>query len=213
MALDLGTGTGQAVLRRARNNRDELVIGIDADAAAIAEASRRAAGSPRRGGLPNAIFLAAGAEGLPGPLVGRVDSLTVALPWGSLLRGVLRPDEPLMQSIARCLSSRGEIEILISAVGRDAVDGQALETPDDAAAFAGRYESAGFLVLEFRLAGESDVARLSAAWARRLGIPARRPAWIFRIRQESRASPAGVAHRAGTDRAARPASRAPSSAG
>ena len=89
MVLDLGTGSGKAVLRRARQRPEELVIGLDADARAMADASRRAAGPARRGGLPNALFVAASAEELPGIVAGRVDTLTIALPWGSLLRGLL----------------------------------------------------------------------------------------------------------------------------
>jgi hypothetical protein len=50
------------VLAAARARPDTLVIGVDANAAAMAEASRRAA---RRGALPNALFAVAAAEHPP----------------------------------------------------------------------------------------------------------------------------------------------------
>lgn len=61
MALDLGTGDGRTVLAAASARPDTLVI-VDANAAAMAESSRRAA---RRGALPNALFAVAAAEHPP----------------------------------------------------------------------------------------------------------------------------------------------------
>lgn len=62
MALDLGTGDGRHVLALARARTDTLVIGVDANAAGMLEASRRAA---RRGALRNALFAVAAAEHPP----------------------------------------------------------------------------------------------------------------------------------------------------
>jgi 16S rRNA (adenine(1408)-N(1))-methyltransferase len=62
VAIDLGTGDGRSVLAAAAARADALVIGVDASAAAMAEASRRAA---RRGALPNALFAVAAAEHPP----------------------------------------------------------------------------------------------------------------------------------------------------
>lgn len=62
MAVDLGTGDGRHVLAAAAERPDALVIGVDANAAAMAEASRRA---ERRGALPNALFAVAAAEHPP----------------------------------------------------------------------------------------------------------------------------------------------------
>jgi 16S rRNA (adenine(1408)-N(1))-methyltransferase len=50
------------VLAAAAARPDTLVIGVDASAAGMAEASRRAA---RRGALPNALFAVAAAEDPP----------------------------------------------------------------------------------------------------------------------------------------------------
>jgi 16S rRNA (adenine(1408)-N(1))-methyltransferase len=183
VAVDLGTGSGQAVLRRARLNSSELVVGIDADARTMAEASRRAASSPRRGGLPNALFLAAAAEELPGALACRADNVTIALPWGSLLRGLLTADVGLLASIIGMLRADGELEVLLSATDRDsATDSVILESEADAASFSAALDSEQLRVVECRPASESDVYRLSSAWGRRLGIPRHRRAWVFRAR-------------------------------
>jgi hypothetical protein len=169
VSIDIGTGAGQAVLRRAREHPAELVIGLDADARAMSDASRRASATERRGGLPNVIFLAAAVEELPGLLSGTADRVSVALPWGSLL---------------------------LSATDRDsAAAGSSLEDDDDVARLAAAYEALGLQVVERRPARESDVDRLSSAWGRRLGIPARRRAWLIRGCRQPPASGAGLGGR------------------
>jgi len=50
VSVDLGTGDGRYVLAEAVAHPDRLVIGVDAGAAAMVEAARRAAGRPTRGG-------------------------------------------------------------------------------------------------------------------------------------------------------------------
>jgi 16S rRNA (adenine(1408)-N(1))-methyltransferase len=62
VTLDLGTGDGRHVLATAAQRPDTLVIGVDANAAGMAEASRRAA---RRDALANALFAVAAAEHPP----------------------------------------------------------------------------------------------------------------------------------------------------
>jgi 16S rRNA (adenine(1408)-N(1))-methyltransferase len=62
VAIDLGTGDGRFVLAAAAARPDTLVIGLDANAAGMAEASRRAA---RKDALPNALFAVAAAEHPP----------------------------------------------------------------------------------------------------------------------------------------------------
>jgi 16S rRNA (adenine(1408)-N(1))-methyltransferase len=172
------------VLRRARAEPTTLVVGIDPNAAALREASHSAARATKRGGLANAIFLAGTAEELPGPLAGCADLLTVALPWGSLLRALVTPEPDALARFAQVLKPRGDIELLLSTVPTDSAP-RLLGTEQDAEDLACAYESAGLFVAEVRPATAADVGRMSSAWGRRLGIPDRRRAWIYRLRNES----------------------------
>jgi len=182
--VDLGTGTGQAVLRRARLHPEDLVVGVDPDASAMADSSRRASVSSRKGGLPNAMFLVASAEDLPGPLCGLVDEVTIALPWGSLLRGVLTADELLLRNLSAQLKAGGDVEILVSATDRDAAAaGLTLQTAADAERLGLWLQSGALKLVDCRQATESDVRRLSSGWGQRLGIPNRRQAWVFRLQK------------------------------
>nr|HMO97468.1 hypothetical protein [Tepidiformaceae bacterium] len=78
-------------MERARRERGRGFAGIDPNHAGLVEASRKAAASEKKGGLPNARFVLAAAEGLPGPFVSCATSLSILFPWGSLLRAAVLP--------------------------------------------------------------------------------------------------------------------------
>ena len=107
------------MLTAAAAEPDTLVVGVDANAAAMAEASRRAARRPDRGGLANALFVVAAAEALPAGLDGLADRVTVHFPWGSLLRGLLAADPAVLGGLARVLRPGATLSMLVSATDRD----------------------------------------------------------------------------------------------
>lgn len=179
--MDIGTGDGRAVLARARRDPSTLVVGVDSDAEAMRRTSQRAAAKPARGGLANALFLVAAAETLPGPLCGRADIVTVSLPWGALLRGLVTADPRFVEPLVATLRARGVLQLLLSIGPSDRRMG--LDPMDEHAAdrLAAAYRQFGLVPLEARLAADSDVAALHSTWARRLGIPRARQGWVFRF--------------------------------
>jgi 16S rRNA (adenine(1408)-N(1))-methyltransferase len=112
--IDVGTGDGRHVLDVARAAPERLVIGIDAVAENMAEASRKAAASPRKGGLANALFFRAAAERLPGPFAGRADQVTVNYPWGSLMRIVAEPDPSGLEALRGLCKPGAELRVLLN---------------------------------------------------------------------------------------------------
>ncbi len=178
------------MLRRAAREPRTFFIGVDADAAAMIEASRRAARPAQRGGTPNAMFVVAAAEALPRELDGRADLVTVALPWGSLLRGLLCPDEQMLAAIGATLRADGELELLVSTTERDGIELVLNDATVDR--LTADYGRAGFGCIEARRATTDDVERLSSGWGRRLGIPESRPAWLLRFRYAGVAGASGL---------------------
>ncbi len=174
MVVDVGTGDGRSVVARARRSPGELILGIDAWADAMREASRRAAAAPARGGLPNARFFIEAAEALPGPLAGAADLVTVTMPWGSLLRGVLGRDEAVLRGLAGLLTDRGRLEALISVTPRDRVPGIAQLGSAHREAIALAAGDAGLRLVAFRPATPDEVTATDSSWGRRLGA---RPVW------------------------------------
>lgn len=181
VVLDVGTGGGTALLRRARRAPEVYFIGVDAAAERMREASHRGARLIERGGTPNASFIAAAAEELPGGLANIADEVNVVLPWGSLLQGVLAADEVMVGRLVGLLRAGGKLELLLSVVESDtAVDSPPLDE-ERARSLAADLERLGLTSEEVRLAEESDIDRLGSSWGRRLGIPSQREAWILRF--------------------------------
>lgn len=147
----------------------------------MAEASRRAARNARRGGLPNALFVAAAAEALPGELSGIVTSLTVQFPWGSLLRGLLRAEAQLLRGIVRVCRPGAGVTLLLSVTERDHVSGFDVFDAGGVERLATAYAAHGLLLREGRPATAAELAASHSSWAKRLDAGGRRPAWLLRF--------------------------------
>jgi len=179
VTIDAGTGDGRAVLAAARRDPATLVLGLDANAASMAEASRRAAGPARKGGFPNAAFVVAAAEAPPAELHGLAELVSVQLPWGSLLRGVVGRDEVVATGLAGLVTPTGTIELLLAPIDRDGLDGiptsQRGLIDGATAAFAPR----GFAIDAVCELTPSDLRSSGSSWARRLD----RSATLIRLRR------------------------------
>jgi hypothetical protein len=72
--------------------------------------------------------------------------------------------------------------VLASVVERDltAVGLRSSPGQDVLTRFACAIRATGLRVIECRPAQRDDVAQLDSSWAKRLGIPERRPAWLLR---------------------------------
>jgi 16S rRNA (adenine(1408)-N(1))-methyltransferase len=174
---DIGTGDGRAVLTRAAAEPVSLVIGVDAAAGLMAEASRRAA----RRGPANAIFLAAGAASLADtPLAGRVDLVTVTFPWGSLLRGVLGLEPAVLAGVAALVAPSGRVEVLASVVPSDQIDGVATLDAGWEPAIRSAWAGVGLELAPMRPATAVEIVASRSSWARRLD-PARVSRMVWRL--------------------------------
>jgi 16S rRNA (adenine(1408)-N(1))-methyltransferase len=142
-------------------------VGLDAVAAPMARASRRAARAETRGGRPNVLFVVAGIEAPPAELIGRADLVTVRFPWGSLLRGLLGLDPPAMAGLSSLVAPGGSLDALVSIEARDGL-GDARRSLTDGR-LAASWSGSGFEVEEIRPARPSEVAASGSSWARRLG--------------------------------------------
>jgi 16S rRNA (adenine(1408)-N(1))-methyltransferase len=176
VAVDLGTGDGRRVLAVAGEQPDTLAIGLDANAAAMADSSRRA--SRGRAALPNALFAVAAAEQPPEALHGLAGSLTVNFPWGSLLRGLLGEDDAVLAGVARLMAPGAEGAVLLSVMPRDRLP---LPVPAPAS-LSPVYERHGLDLIEMRPATPEEVAGSGSSWAKRLRAGRERPVTLLRLR-------------------------------
>jgi len=170
-------------MARARAEPGAFVIGIDASASAMAEASRRAARPVSRSGISNALFVVAAAERPPRELRGIADELTINFPWGSLLRGALAVDDTAARGIAALLKPGARLTALVSVTPRDSLELGAMDEPGALNLLAGRWANHGLKLVSVCLATEADVAAIRSTWARRLGVGRSRPAWCVVLRR------------------------------
>jgi 16S rRNA (adenine(1408)-N(1))-methyltransferase len=171
------------VIDRARREVDTLVIGVDASPTAMAETSRRAARAPRRGGLPNALFVVAAAEDPPIELAGAADELSIIFPWGSLLTGALALDPAPADGIASLVAPMGCVHILVSVVDDDRL-ALAPINAGDATRLAARWSCHGLRLSSFRPATAAELDASGSSWARRLAAGRRRPTWRIELVKE-----------------------------
>ncbi len=173
-------------MARARAEPAAFVIGIDASAAAMAEASRRAARPVSRGGISNALFVVAAAERPPRELLATADELTINLPWGSLLRGALAVDDAAAQGIAALMKPGASLNALVSVTPRDGLElgaSEAMDAPGALNQLAGRWADHGLQLVSVCPATETEVTATRSTWARRLGVGRSRPAWRVVLRR------------------------------
>src|SRR4051812_7335961 len=157
----------------------------------MAESSLRAARSLRKGGLPNALFVAAAAESPPPELANAAVEMTISFPWGSLLGGSLALDGAAASAgIARLLAPGGSIRALVSIDPRDRLMIPAL---DEAAgeSIEARWRTFGLELVGWRRATTEDLARARSSWGRRLASGHDRVVWrLDLVRPEAPADPA-----------------------
>jgi hypothetical protein len=188
--MDLGTGDGRSVLAEVLADPEAFVLGIDADARAMAEASRRAARRDPDPATRRAWFLAVGVERLPPELAGMADRVTVRFPWASLLRGALGLDPDVTGSIARLVAPGGRLELTLSVAGRDAPAVTGLAGDLDATArarMAAAFAAHGLELVAIHPVATADLATLHSTWARRLRAGSERPAWRVAFARPGRA--------------------------
>jgi len=159
----VGAGDGGYILYRAKSEPSTFAIALDASPDALSVGAWRA----KRAGVANAAFLVEAVERIPSELAGSANEVTVHFPWGSLLRGLLAPDERVVLPLANLLKPAGGLRLLLSATSRD---GYADLTPDDLSALAGCYAEQGLGLAEIRVATRMDIAASRSSWAKRLGL-------------------------------------------
>ena len=98
--IDLGCGDGRRLYRLAGRNPDVLYVGVDALAAGLAPTAARAARKSSKGGRENLLLVVAAVEDLPADLPGLADRISVILPWGGLLSGLLKAEPVVLRALA-----------------------------------------------------------------------------------------------------------------
>ena len=174
LTIDLGAGDGKFAYRYALEHPRTLVIAIDPVRENVRESSAKAAKKRDRGGAPNALYVAASIEQLPPELAHVADEICITLPWGSLMRGIILADAPVLGAVASLGRTEARIRIVLNTrIFDDPVPIEARDLPDLSPDYArttlGRaFAAAGMHIDEARWLTPEEVAGLGTTWAKRL---------------------------------------------
>ncbi|MEZ5407922.1 MAG: hypothetical protein R2761_07850 [Acidimicrobiales bacterium] len=177
VVVDVGTGDARAAWRLARAEPDTLVIGLDPAWQRMADTASRARRKPAKGGAPNLVLVNAAVEAVPPALDGVADAVTVLMPWGGLLRGVVDAVPEVCAGLRRLARAGASLEIVIgTSIWRPPVPVELADLPEltPAALAAGgelaaRWAEAGWAVDGAAVTTSIDGDAPATSWARRLG--------------------------------------------
>jgi 16S rRNA (adenine(1408)-N(1))-methyltransferase len=182
--VDVGTGDGRFVYALASAHPDWLVIGMDAIDEPMGETAHKSMRKPARGGRSNVVLLRASIESVPAELTGVADEVSVVLPWGRLLEGIVCPDEVVPRGLASLGRTGATISITLN--GEIWVDSTPLRfrdlpdaTPERIAeVVAPGFASSGIDIAPARWLSADETKALPSTWARKLGHSRAHPRFL-----------------------------------
>jgi len=182
--VDVGTGDGRFAYQLASADPTRLVIGMDALDEPMGEVAARAARKPARGGRANLLLVRAPIEALPPELNGIADNVSVQLPWGSLLEGIVLAREDVLGGLAALCRPGARLEVTLNGeIWLDSTPARyehlPVPTPEYVAdAVAAGLARVGIQLGEARYASAESAKALPTTWARRLGHGRAHPSFV-----------------------------------
>lgn len=157
--IDIGTGDGRFVRHVAETHAGHLAIGIDACRENLRPGSRRAPA--------NALYIIANALDLPHELYGLATWITINLPWGSLLGGLLAGEPSLVEGLAAIARPPALLEVRLNG-GALAEAGWTLA--DGGEQIRRVLQAGGFAVRPGVPLGAAGLRACPTTWAKRLAF-------------------------------------------
>jgi hypothetical protein len=173
VVVDVGAGDGRWSYEMARGDPETLFVALDPDGAALQEYAFRASRKASRGGVENAVFVAASIESPPAELAGLADEVHVNFPWAALLRGLLLPERDVLRGLRAIAKPGSPIRLVVTYdaghdhgagvdPGSGPLDRRALERLEDP------YRENGVEIEETRLLTRDEALAIPSTWGRRL---------------------------------------------
>jgi len=182
--VDVGTGDGRFAYHQATEHPDALVVGIDALDEPMGEVAAKAGRKPARGGRPNLVLVRASVEHLPDELRAFADTVTVVLPWGRLLEGIVRAQPDVVGGVAALCRPGAAVRVVLNgeiwlASTPARYESLPLPTPEYVAeVVAPAFARAGVVVSDARVLSAAEAKALPSTWARRLASGRAHPTFV-----------------------------------
>ena len=183
-AVDVGTGDGRFAYHLASADPARLVIGIDALDEPMGEIAAKAARKPAKGGRPNLLLVRAALETLPAELHDVADEVSVQLPWGSLLEGIVLARDDVLGGLAALCRPGARVTVTLNGeIWLDSTPARyehlPVPTPEYVAdVVAAGMERVGIRIEAARYSTGAEAKALPTTWARRLGHGRAHPSFV-----------------------------------
>lgn len=186
--VDLGTGDGRFIYESALKDPHTLYVGIDPAEKQMREYSVKCVKKK----LDNALFLVSSIENLPDDFSEIADVLTIILPWGSLLGGIVRGETVIIGKVAGIIKRGGEISIVLGySAELEPSESERLELPEltpeyventIAKAFSARITNInGIEILDY---SNDKLGNIGSNWAKKLTFGRDRKLYSLKILTE-----------------------------
>lgn len=187
IAIDVGTGDGRFVYKKAKENSDTFYIGMDPAAENMMEYASKIVKKPSKGGLNNVLYVVSNIENLPEEMNNIAHQVYVNLPWGSLLEGITKGREDVLDNLVGLakapyadLDMCFTYSILHEAGEIDRRDLPQLSLEYIRDAIVPIYKSKGITISGIESITNETLREYATQWSKRLGFGRERD--IFRIR-------------------------------
>jgi 16S rRNA (adenine(1408)-N(1))-methyltransferase len=185
VAADVGTGDGRYAYHLASADPTRLLIGMDALDQPMGAVAAKAARKPARGGRANLLLVRAPIEALPPELSGIAADVSVQLPWGSLLEGIVLAREEVLGGLAALCRPGARLRVTLNGeIWLDSTPARyehlPVPTPEYVAdVVAVGLARVGIRFVEARYASAEEAKSLPTTWARRLGHGRPHPSFVL----------------------------------
>lgn len=184
--VDIGTGNGCYPYYYAKKHPNSLAIGIDSAGDNMIEYSVKSQRKQNKGGLSNVLYCIAAIESIPEALVDIGDKITVNLPWGSLLEGIVKGENLILNTIAKIAKKNCSFEAIFSYTELyepGEIEKRAL--PELSISYIKNtlisyYNKKGIIITKIKLFSDKDLQKLNTLWAKKLIISKKRDVYFIK---------------------------------
>lgn len=188
LVVDIGTGEGEFIYKRALKNQDEMHIGVDTSVDSMCRYSMKSIKKPEKGGLRNVLYVVGDASNLPDVLSCTADRIFVNLPWGSLRDGIVKGEHSFLSSIRKISKENASLEMYFSYC--DLYEKQEIEVrqlpeltiPYLSNVLKEKYRSYGIHFTHISILDNEGLKEIGTRWAKKLGFGKRREVYCVKCK-------------------------------
>ena len=182
--VDVGAGDGRFAYHLASADPARLVVGLDALDEPMGEIAAKSGRKPARGGRPNLVLVRAAIEALPPELTGIANEVSVQLPWGSLLEGIVLARDDVLGGLAALCSPGARVTVTLNGeIWLDSTPVRYEHLPVPTPEYVADVVAAGLARVGItfgaaRYLSAAEAKALPTTWARKLGHGRTHPSFV-----------------------------------